>query len=108
MPPNLKDILQFDVLESFGLTNASEEEKDKALEHVTVIILGEVADRIEASLSEEKQEEFRALFRDPASSEEKRMKFLRDQVPDFEDMVLEETFRFKLEMIEEEKEDEDK
>ncbi|TSC78858.1 MAG: hypothetical protein G01um101433_48 [Parcubacteria group bacterium Gr01-1014_33] len=97
---DLKTILQFDILGPLGLTNASEDEKREMLEKVSTIVLGEVADRIKQRLNGGKQTEFELLFGNRDSSEKERMEFLRINVPDFEDIALEETLRLKLELME--------
>ena len=94
------DILKFDLLSSLGLLTASQKEREEALRQMTRIILAEVSRRIKKSIPLDKREEYENIFADTASPQEMRMRFLRENVADFQDIVLEETVRFKLEAME--------
>lgn len=90
-------LLSADLLTVFGLENATQETKDAFLTEATRLVLAKVAARIEDELPAEKKAEFTSLFSAP-NSEEDQTRFLDAHVPDFEEMVVQETLLFKVMM----------
>lgn len=87
-----------DIVELFGLQDAPPDEQEKFLDAASETILAEVMRKIETQLSQDKREEFYALFEKPATDEE-RTAFFKQYVPDFKDILMEEIIRFKKEAL---------
>lgn len=92
------ELLNLNILELFGVNDASEEEKKKFLTQASEVILQRVVMRVQKELPEDKRERFLQLFEKPSADEE-RAKFLREEVPDLEAITLEEILSFKEEAV---------
>jgi hypothetical protein len=90
----IRELLDLDLLELFGLKNAPAEEQEKFFDAASQAIFTRLVARIEETLSPEKKEEFYRLFETPASDEDKQT-FFAQEIPDFEKILLEETLAFK-------------
>ena len=90
----LDDILEFDLLKAGGLQDAPDEEKKIFLEKIGKTILAGVIKRVQATLPPKKRQEFDILFSEDAP-EEKRAAFLKNEVPDFEQFIIEEVLKFR-------------
>lgn len=90
-------LLSADLLTIFGLENAPEDSKSTFLTEATHLVLAKVAERIESELPPEKKAEFTSLF-SASDHEEDQVRFLDAHVPDFEEIVVQETLLFKAMM----------
>jgi len=95
---DIPDRLNLDILKAFGIEKAPQE-WEKFLALAGEAILTSVVRRIKDHLPEEKQEEFFWLFETPSSDEEKAA-FFKTYVPNFQELLLEETAHFKKEALE--------
>lgn len=93
-----QELLNLNIIDLFGLQNASEEEKKKFLEYATGLVLERVVAQIEKDLLEDKRKEFFELFKE-GSPEEAKLAFLKENVPDLEEIVFEEILIFKNEAV---------
>ncbi len=90
---------EIDFLKAAGLADAPEEEQHEFMEQVARVVLARTVERVAASLSEELRERFFELFTEESSDKEK-IAFLKDNVPDFAQITIEETLKLKQEALE--------
>jgi len=95
---NTAEFLDASVLALVGLETAPKEEQDAFLAEATRLILLRLAARIKNELPAEKHEEFSRVFGGGASGEE-RAAFLEANIPDFEEILLQEILYFKAALL---------
>jgi len=95
----LEELVDCNLLEAFGLGDASEEQKREFTEKSTEVVLERVVARVAAAMTFDAREKFYALFKDGVSDDE-RWKFIDEYAPNFEDIMLEELLKFKAEALE--------
>ena len=91
---NLEKIAQSNLIDTLQLKNAPQEARQEAVDDALEVIFESVADRVKAELSEEALIEYEHVF-DEGNSEEERVAFIKKHIPNFEEIVAEETFRYK-------------
>lgn len=87
-------IAQSNILDLLGLSEAPHHVQQRAINQALEIIFDSVANRIKAELSPEALTHYAHAFREN-SSEEERSAFLATYVPQFDEIVKEETLRYK-------------
>ncbi len=98
MPEPLPTInLDKNIFEEMGMGDISEERKQKLLETMTAIIMNRVAARALDLLTKEEQKEFDEFL--IKEDNEGANEFMKRKMPNFEEIVAEETIIYKLEMI---------
>lgn len=99
-----KKIMEFEeffkanVIDLVGLSDASEDVKRSFLESASQMVLEGVVDRIDSELPESKKEEFYRVFRAGAKDEDMQA-FIKANIPNFEEIVGEETGRVKAALV---------
>ena len=91
---NLEKIAQSNLIDTLNLKDAPQEVRQEAVDDALEIIFESVADRVKAGLSDEALIEYEHVF-DEGGSEEERVAFIKKHIPNFEEIVAEETFRYK-------------
>ena len=91
---NLEKIAQSNLMDTLKLKDAPQEARQEAVDDALEVIFESVADRMKAELSDEALIEYEHVF-DEGSSEEERVAFIKKHIPNFEEIVAEETFRYK-------------
>lgn len=91
---NLEKIAQSNLIDTLQLKDARQEARQEAVDDALEIIFESVVDRIQAGLSDKEMIEYKHVFHE-GSSEQERMEFLKTHVLNFEEIVAEETFRYK-------------
>ena len=104
---NMDELLKLDLFEALGITDATDEEKREFLDEGTTIIFARVAEIIKEELQEDANPEFERLFIHHTGTQEEKESFLKTHVPDFDKLVLTETMRFKIELIQAAQEEQD-
>jgi len=94
----IQELWELNLVKAFGLDSASEQEKKEFLDHTSQLVMQKVVERIEQELPEEKREEFLQVFEQPGVQEEK-VAFIKQNVPNFEEILLEEMLAFKEEAL---------
>lgn len=88
--------IQKQILNYFGVTDKSEEEQQDTLEKIGGIIYQEVLMRAVGGMTEKDQDEFEIML-DKDSEPEELFQFLKNKVPDLDNIIKEETEKFKKE-----------
>lgn len=91
---NFDELAQSNIINTLKLQDASEEVKREAIDDATEVIFESVVDRVKAGLSNEALAEYEHLSRENIP-EEDRVQFLKKHIPNFEEIVAEETLRYK-------------
>ncbi|MDP3769437.1 MAG: hypothetical protein Q8R40_00680 [bacterium] len=91
---NKEQLAQTNILDILELTEGSEQERKDVIQEANKIILDNVIDRIKEQLSPDQEIEFEHAFRNRGTEEERQV-FLAAYVPNFEEILLRETLRFK-------------
>ena len=91
---NFEKLAQSNILETLKLTDAPKKAQDEAVEDAMEIIMESATDRIKDGLSDEALEEFERVFSGD-HTESERDAFLKKHVPDFEEILVEESLRYK-------------
>lgn len=94
----IQELLNLNIIDLFGLQNASEEEKKRFLDYATGLVLERVVAQVVKELPEEKREEFFSVFKED-TSEEQKVAFLKEHVPELEELFFEEILIFKNEAV---------
>lgn len=94
----LGEFYKGDIVKMIGLGDAPEETKQAFLERSKKIIMANVAGVIEKKLPNEKRLEFFRLF-DGSASDHERTEFLRENVPNIDEIVFRESLLFKVKAI---------
>ena len=96
---NIKDAAQLNIIAAFGLKNAPPETQREFLEDTVSTILDRVVEKIKERLNYQERQEFTRVCRTDAPETE-RVAFLNAHVPDFEDLIIQETLIFKKDFAE--------
>lgn len=91
---NLEKIAQSNLIDTLQLKDTPSNVRQKAVDEAVEIIFESVADRIKAGFSDEEMIQYEHTFHE-GSPEQERVEFLQTHVPNFEEIVAEETFRYK-------------
>lgn len=95
----IHELLDANLLEIFGLDKLSEKEEGEFLEKSASVVLDRTIERITKECPKETSEGFFRTFKEGVSDGE-RWKFIQEQIPNLEDMLLQELVKFKAEAIE--------
>jgi uncharacterized protein (DUF849 family) len=93
-----KQLLQTNVIDEMGLQNLPPDQKQALLDKMAQTVQGRVLDRVLDTLSADQRQQFESLLAtdaDPAKLDE----FLKQNIPDYDKLVLEILMQFKQEMI---------
>lgn len=93
-----EDFFKVNVIDLVGFSDAPEDVKQSFLQSASQTVLEAIVDRIDFELPEEKKEEFYRVFRTGAQNEDMQA-FLKENVPNFEEIVGEETGRVKAALL---------
>jgi len=85
---------QSNIIKTLKLMDASKEVQREAIDEAVEVIFDSVVDRIQAKLSDEALGEYNRVFGED-NLEEDRVAFLKKHAPNFEEIVAEETLRYK-------------
>ena len=91
---NFEKLAQSNIVETLGIADAPEEERKEVIEDATDVIMQSVMDRVMDGLTDEEWLDFERVFGEDASEEE-RAAFLEKHVPNLEEMLVQETLRYK-------------
>lgn len=91
--------MEENILEALGLQNLSEDEQARLVSRMMAVVQGRINDRVVGGLNETQRSEFENLVA-ANPSEEKLEEWLKTNVPTFDQIAIEETGKFKQEMIE--------
>ena len=97
MIADLNNIFNINLLEVFGLSNRTEEDKKRFFDDVSLWVMSRVILNLKKELPEAQQSEFTRLFEEDAP-EESRTAFLETYAPDMEERIMREALIFKSEM----------
>jgi len=95
----IEELVDINLLEAFGLGDASEEQKREFTEKSTEVILERVVRRVADAMAPDARDKFYALFKDGVGDDE-RWGFIDKHIPNFEEIMLEELLKFKAEALE--------
>ncbi len=87
-------LAQSNIISTLSLADAPKDVQREAINEATEIIFDSVTDRIKAELSGEALAQYEQVFNDHGSEEE-RTEFLKKCIPNFDEIVREETLRYK-------------
>lgn len=87
-------LTQSNIINTLKLMDAPKEVQREAIEEALEIIFDSVVDRIKTGLSDGEMVAYNDVFRGD-SPEGERVMFLKEHVPNLEEMVAEETMRYK-------------
>ena len=93
-----EEFFKANVIDLVGLSDAPEDVKQSFLQSASQTVLEAIVDRIDSELPESKKEEFYRIFRAGAKDEDMQA-FLKANVPNFEEIVGEETGRVKAALV---------
>ena len=91
---NFKELPKSNLIETLGIADAPEEERKEAIEDAADVIMQSVMDRVIDGLTDEEWLDLERVFGKDASEEE-RIAFLKKHVPNLEEMLVQETLRYK-------------
>lgn len=91
---NFNALAQSNIINTLNLADAPKEIQREAIDEAMEIIFDSVTDRMKAELSGEALAQYEQVFRDQGSEEE-RTAFIKKYVPHFDEIVREETLRYK-------------
>ena len=91
---NFEELTQSNIVETLGIAGAPEEKRKEAIEDATDVIMQSVMDWVMDGLTDEEWLDFERVFGEDASEEE-RTAFLKKHVPNLEEMLVQETLRYK-------------
>ena len=97
MITGLNNIFNINLLEVFGLSNRTEEDKKRFFDDVSSWVMNRVILNLKKELPEAQQSEFTRLFEEDAS-EDSRTVFLETYAPNMEERIMREALIFKSEM----------
>ena len=91
---NFEKLAQSNILETLKLIDAPKEAQQEAVDDAMDIILTSAMDRIQDELSDEAHIEFERVF-GGQNTEEERTAFLKKHVPNLEEILIQESLRYK-------------
>lgn len=94
MDQDLKNLIELDLLKLFDMEDAAEEERATFLQRCMDEIFAAVVTRIKEDLPKDKKQEFADTFR-AGVPEERRVAFLKENVPDIGEMIINTILAFK-------------
>lgn len=94
MDQDLKNLIELDLLKLFDMTDAPEEERAAFLQRCMDEIFVAVVTRIKEDLPEDKKQKFADTFR-AGVPEEQRVAFLKENVPDVNETIINAILAFK-------------
>ena len=94
----IDEFLKASIVDLVGLGSAPESVKRDFLAKASQMTLERIVGRIDGILPEAKKEEFYRVFGDGGSDEDMQ-KFIKENVPNFEEIVGEETARVKVDLV---------
>jgi hypothetical protein len=86
---------QIDLIKDLGIDKLPKEEREKILSQIGEVIQQKVTLRIVEELPEEKQEDFAKILEEAGNNPEKLDNFLEENIPNVQDIVLEEIGEYK-------------
>jgi hypothetical protein len=95
---NLKETIkaaQLDLIKELGIDKLNSEQKEKIITDIGEVIQKRIVIRIIEELPNEKQDEFQGLLNKAQENPELLDEFLKENIPDLEDMILEEIGEYK-------------
>lgn len=93
-----EEFFKANIIDLVGLSDAPEEVKQSFLQSASQTVLEAIIDRIDSELDESKKEEFYRIFRAGAKDEDMQA-FIKANIPNFEEIVGEETGRVKAALV---------
>lgn len=94
----IDEFLKANIVDLVGLGSAPESVKREFLSKASEMTLERVVSRVDKILPEAEKEEFYRVFGDEGSDDDMQ-KFIKENVPNFEEIVGEETARVKVELV---------
>ena len=91
---NIEKLAQSNILATLQLTDAPKKVQEEAMENATEIIVKSAMDRIKDKLPDDTLEEFERVFGED-HTEEERITFLKERVPNLEEILIQESLRYK-------------
>ena len=91
---NFEKLAQSNIMETLGIAGAPEEERKGAIEDATDVIMQSAMDRVMDGLTDEESLDFERVFGEDASEEE-RAAFLKKHVPNLDEILIQESLRYK-------------
>src|SRR3989344_555544 len=98
MTMTIDEFLKTSVVDLVGLESAPESVKRECLVKASQMTLERIVGRIDGILPEAKKEEFYRVFGDEGNDDDMQ-KFIKENVPNFEEIVGEETARVKVDLV---------
>jgi len=95
---NLKEIIkaaQLDLIKELGINQLEKSKKEEIVLQIGDILQQRVSVRIIEELPEEKQDEFKAILEEAEENPEKLEQYLKENIPNAEELVLEEIGEYK-------------
>ena len=94
----IDEFLKASIVDLVGLGSAPESVKRDFLVKASQMTLERIVEHVDGILPEAKKEEFYRVFGDGGSDEDMQ-KFIKENVPNFEEIVGEETARVKVDLV---------
>ncbi len=97
---DLKNLAKIDLIKELGLENLSKEEQEKLLLEMGEIIQQRVMLRVAEKMSDEDKEKFVKILEEKKEGSQivEVEGFVKEKVPEIEDIILEEIGRYKQEI----------
>jgi hypothetical protein len=95
---NINDLLQIDLIKHLGLDNLPPEKKEEVILKMSGVIQQNILLRILRELDEKDKDEFDKILGE--DNNEKTLEFLKNKLPNLDDLVKEEIAKFKENIIE--------
>ncbi len=98
----MENILNENIIKYLGLENLDEEKQKETLLRIGKVIYQAVMMRVVDLLDEESQKEFNNLLDEVGTDESKQnkiMEFLKEKIPNFDEIAQEEIAKFKEETV---------
>lgn len=92
------ELLNKDIIEILGLEKVSEEKKTQMREKMAGVLQNRIANRLDDEFTESQKQEFNTISE--TGDENKIATFLNTNVKNMEQIVIEETLKYKHEMAE--------
>lgn len=95
---DLKNLAKVDLIKELGLEDLPEEQQEKMLMDMGEIIQQRIILRVAEGLSDEDKENFVKILEEKKEQPEEIEKFIREKVPEIDDIIMEEVGRYKQEI----------